>query len=115
MTPKAPALLLAAILALALVAIVFIAWDTCVTNQHAERGREFQRLVRGLGLGPAVTLSPCEFSFDARVFPDWRTAHHPIACGEFFCPGHASSVFYLAPLERAADLFSEAPSDAGIR
>lgn len=102
MTSKAPALLLAIILSLTASAIALIAWDAHVARHHEQRSRDFQQVLRGLGLGSALTLSSCEFSFDPRVFPNWRTAHFPIVCSEYFCPRHTSAVFYLRPVEPSA-------------
>ena len=114
MTSKAPSLLLSAILALAMTAIALIAWDAQLARHHDQRSRDFQQVVRGLGLGSSLTLSRCEFSFDPRVFPNWRTAHYPVACSEYFCPRHAGSVFYLDPVNLTVDRSSEEASDAGI-
>jgi len=50
----------------------------------------FQRLVGGLGLGPAVDFSRCASEFDPRVAAACAWRHDPVPCGDFFCPSHAS-------------------------
>jgi hypothetical protein len=64
-------------------------------SQHAE---ELQRLVGGLGCGPAVDLSRCAFSFDPRLCRDCPLNHAPIPGGIYFCPQHACSILYCKPL-----------------
>jgi hypothetical protein len=59
---------------------------------------EFQCLVGGLGLGPAVDLSRCGFSFDPRLCPDCPLNHEPVPGGIYFCPQHACSILYYPPL-----------------
>lgn len=102
MMSKSHTLLLAIILALAGTAIALIAWDVRLARHDEQRSRDFQQLVRGLGLGATLTLSRCEFSFDPRVFPDWRSAHFPLVCSEYYCPLHTGSVFYLRPVPPSA-------------
>lgn len=66
MSPRAPALLggAAALLVLSAVAVVAAAGGDA---GRAARGAEFQRVVGGLGLGPATDLARCERSFDSRI------------------------------------------------
>jgi hypothetical protein len=106
--------LVAAILTLAAVAVFLPAREAWREDRRGAGVRQFQELVRGLGLGPAATPSGCEFGFDPRVSPDWRAAHDPVVCGEYFCPGHAGSVFYLAPLEPAPHELLEGRRDADV-
>lgn len=109
-TPPASTAVLVATVALTLAAITLVAADALRTGSSA-RAREFQRLVRGLGMGPKLTLSRCPDAFDPRPYPNWR-AHPPVVCGEYFCPHHAGSVFDLAA-EGAADTSDwEAATDA---
>lgn len=57
-----------------------------------ERAGEFQRLVGGLGFGPAVNLEQCEFGFDPRLCSTCDHDLGPIPGGIFFCPDHAGTV-----------------------
>ena len=57
---------------------------------HSE---EFQRLVGGVGFGPAVDLSGCAFSFDPRLDGACAEECGAIPGGSCFCPRHAFSVF----------------------
>ena len=50
----------------------------------------FQRLVGGLGQGPAIDFSRCVSEFDPRVAATCSWRHDPVPCGALFCPGHAS-------------------------
>jgi hypothetical protein len=93
MRPKAPRILLTAILTLALSAAGLLALDARSTSKKEAAAQEFQRLVGGLGLGPAVDLSRCPFSFDPRLGRRCRESFHPIPGGNCFCPHHACSVF----------------------
>ena len=80
-----------------------VARDTWLPDRRTASSREFQRLVGGLGMGPAITLHLCESSFDTRLAPNWRAAHQPLVCGEYFCPQHASSIFPLRPVDGKTD------------
>lgn len=59
---------------------------------------EFQRLVGGLGGGPAVELSGCEFSFDPRLCEECSLNHGPVPGGVFFCRQHGCSILFCKPL-----------------
>jgi hypothetical protein len=63
---------------------------------HAEA---FQRLVGGLGFGPAVDLSACAFGLDPRLAGSCADEGGPIPAGACFCPRHAGSLFYYPPLK----------------
>jgi hypothetical protein len=62
------------------------------------RGEAFQRLVGGLGFGPAVDLSDCAFGFDPRLDGSCALERGPVPGGGYFCPRHAGSVFFYPPL-----------------
>jgi hypothetical protein len=66
--------------------------------RHEARSREFQRLVGGLGFGPAADLSGCAFSFDPRLCPDCPQNYGPVAGGVYFCPHHGCSILSYPPL-----------------
>ena len=73
-------------------------------HRHAE---DLQRLVGGLGCGPAVDLSRCAFSFDPRLCADCSLNYAPVPGSCFFCPQHACSILYCRPLTSAADRIEE--------
>lgn len=65
---------------------------------------DLQRLLGGLGCGPAVDLSRCAFSFDPRLCEDCSLNHGPVPGGVYFCPQHACSILYCRPLTPQAHL-----------
>lgn len=78
-----------------------------VAESWAERSRiaraaEFQRLVGGVGFGPALDLSGCAFGFDPRLEGSCSEDCGPIPGGACFCPRHAASLFFYPPLERSS-------------
>jgi hypothetical protein len=68
---------------------------------HAEK---FQRMLGGLGLGPAINLSGCPMCFDARVRFACNEDDGALPGGKFYCRHHALSVLYCPalPLKSAA-------------
>ncbi|MFI5403308.1 MAG: hypothetical protein ACHQ1G_10250 [Planctomycetota bacterium] len=82
---RAPALLLATTLAVALFAAVLLA----TAAPSTEGSEDFQRLVGGLGLGPAVDLSRCPAEFDPRVDAGCALGGEPLPASTLFCPVHA--------------------------
>jgi hypothetical protein len=68
-----------------------------------QEAREFQRLVGGLGFGPALDLRRCAFSFDPRLCPGCQEDLGPIPGGAYFCPHHACSIFFYPSLDRERD------------
>jgi hypothetical protein len=90
--------LLAGILAVTCAAVLIVALAGDSGARQHEPARSFHRLVGGLGFGPAVDLSRCEFSFDPRLCSACSQDDGPIPGGMFFCPYHASSVFDYPPL-----------------
>lgn len=81
------AVVAALIAALTCAAILLVLCD-----RPRSRAVEFQQLVGGLGMGPAVDLARCAFSFDPRLCPDCPWNHEPIPGGACFCPHHACNV-----------------------
>jgi hypothetical protein len=61
---------------------------------------EFQRLVGGLGFGPAVDLTRCPFGFDPRLDAGCQQDQGPIPGGVHFCPLHANTIFSYPPPDR---------------
>ncbi len=85
---RAPELLLAAAVAVALVAGALLA--TAGPPPARSRDSEgFQRLVFGLGLGAPIDLSRCAAAFDPREGAACSLQHDPVPCGARFCPSHA--------------------------
>jgi hypothetical protein len=95
---KAPLLLNSLIAALAVAAGLVLATDSMAPASEEAPAEELQRLVGGLGCGPAVDLSRCAFSFDPRLCEDCPLNHGPIPGGIYFCPQHACSILYCQPL-----------------
>ena len=99
---QAPAALLAVVVTLAAAAGLALGLDARARAGREARSREFQRLVGGLGFGPAADLSRCAFSFDPRLCPDCEQDHGPVPGGVYFCPHHGCSILYYPPLRGGA-------------
>lgn len=89
---RAEHLLLILILSITAVAAAVLAVDSRPSADEMRRSEEFQRLVGGLGFGPALDLGRCESAFDPRLCPECSNDYGPIAGGMVFCPYHASAV-----------------------
>jgi hypothetical protein len=98
MREHAAEILFAATASLTLAAGALLALGPATDDGRAARGREFQRLVGGLGLGADVDLSQCGQSFDPRTGALCDSACGPLAEGRFYCPRHNTSVFVVDPL-----------------
>ncbi len=85
---RGPLLLLAAAVALPGLACAVLATAKPPARQAAD-AEAFQRLVGGLGLGPAVDLSRCALEFDPRAGRACALGGEPVPCGSLFCPAHA--------------------------
>src|SRR5436305_15080179 len=96
MPSKRPSILLAAVLMLALAAAAVLLGPSRAGRE--QKAEEFQRLVGGLGLGPALAPSRCGLSFDPRVCPSCPEDTGPIPAGASFCPQHGCSIFFYPPL-----------------
>jgi hypothetical protein len=96
---KAPALLFALLLALGTAAGAALALGAQRPPAVERRAEQFQRLVGGLGFGPALDLARCDSSYDPRLAPACQADTGPIAGGMFFCPHHACSIFDYPALE----------------
>jgi hypothetical protein len=96
---RAPTVLLALILALAAAAGAVLAAGARRPAGEERRAEEFQHLTGGLGFGPALDPSRCEFAFDPRLGPACSNDVGPVPGGLFFCPYHASAVVDYPPLE----------------
>jgi hypothetical protein len=94
-----PNIVLAGILALTLTAGIIVALEN--RDRARAESQDFQRLVGGLGFGPALDLARCPNSFDPRLCPHCPADLGPVPGGGGFCPQHACSVFDYPPLEAA--------------
>ena len=94
---RGPAVLLALLAALTAGAAALCADDAAPGPGAAE----FQRLVGGLGFGPAADPSRCAFCFDPRLSPSCPHDFGPVPGGACFCPYHGCSVFSYPPEGRA--------------
>jgi hypothetical protein len=72
-------------------------------DRGAGRAEEFQRLVGGVGFGPALDLSVCAFGFDPRLDGACAAECGAVPGGACFCPRHAGSVFIYPPLGRRTE------------
>ena len=111
MKPKGPAILLTTITGLAFAAAALMMVEAYPQDGRQARAAEFQRLVGGLGFGPAVELGRCPFSFDPRLGRCCGENFGPVPGGVYFCPQHAGSVFFYPPLRPRG----EAERDAQAR
>jgi hypothetical protein len=99
MQPNAPRAVLAVILVLSCAAAAIVLIES--PDRHAGEGADFQRLMGGLGFGPALDLSRCANSFDPRLCPHCPADSGPVPGGGPFCPQHACSVLDYPPVEAA--------------
>ena len=94
-------------LAIALIVLVCAAGAILIAEgrtagRRDEIAADFQRLVVGVGFGPALDLSGCAFGFDPRLDGRCADERGPIPAGDCFCPRHAGSVFWYPSLTMAA-------------
>jgi hypothetical protein len=105
MSPKGPFILVTLIMAMTVAAAAILIAEVLPQPQHQERSEEFQRLVGGLGFGPAVDLSGCVYTFDPRLGDGCSYDLGPIPGGADFCPHHSCSVLYYPPLNETSEIF----------
>ncbi len=104
--------MLVLILSLALGASAVLGVDDWRQRRQSTRAEEFQRLVGGLGGGPAVDLSRCAFSFDPRLCSSCPDDWGPIPGGVYFCPQHACSILFYPRLAPVRAVGGETTGDA---
>ncbi|HKI36435.1 MAG TPA: hypothetical protein VKA46_31545 [Gemmataceae bacterium] len=92
------------LLLLAAAAGAVLVGEDLAQRRRQARAEEFQRLVGGVGFGPALDLSGCAFGFDPRLDGGCAEERGPVPGGACFCPRHAGSVLFYAPLERGQPL-----------
>jgi hypothetical protein len=96
---RPPLLILAAVLALTCAAAALVLHDS--PDRPDAEAADFQRLVGGLGFGPALDLSRCPNAFDPRLCPHCPADFGPVPGGGCFCPQHAGSLFDYPPVGAA--------------
>ena len=91
---RAPGVLLAGVVVLTLAAGLVLVLEA--RPAESPHGQAFHGLVGGLGFGPALDLSDCEFSFDPRLCPCCSQDVGHVPGGMFLCPHHAGTVLYYS-------------------
>jgi hypothetical protein len=75
-----------------LLAAVFLLLGGAIMLFTASPGRTgpaaFQRMTRGVGIGPAVDLERCGCVFDPRCASGCRWRYGPLVGGDRYCPLH---------------------------
>ena len=112
MESRGPGLLLAVLVGLAL---VVLGVEARAQHLRKECTESFQRLVGGLGFGPATNLSECAFGFDPRLDGACAATCGPIPGGACFCPRHAGSLFVYPELDHGVPLLQSAPANGSSR
>jgi hypothetical protein len=97
MSFKGACLLVVLLIIVPVAAVVLVIADSIAPPRDHAHAEELQRLVGGLGCGPAVDLSRCAFSFDPRLCATCSLNHGPVPGGVYFCPQHACSILYCRP------------------
>lgn len=98
MIPNSSRTFLAVVMALTLGAGLLLLLDGGSRGVGRERSQELQSLLGGLGFGPALDISACEFSFDPRAGNRCSADQGPIPGGTYFCSQHANSILYYPAL-----------------
>jgi hypothetical protein len=98
MTGKGIVLQVFGLLLLTMSAATAVIWSIGDNHRRPAQSQEFHHLVGGLGTGPAVDLSSCPFSFDARLANGCRSDQGPIPGGVSYCREHGCSLFSCAQL-----------------
>ncbi len=102
MESRAAGLLLFLLLLTVAAVAVFVAEGRAEQRQEA-RAESFQRLVGGLGFGPATDLSGCAFALDPRLEGSCSLGHGLVPGGACFCPWHTGSFLSYPPLDGRSD------------
>jgi len=93
-------------------AVAAVASDSLRHARRFHRAEQFQTLVGGLGVGPAVDLSHCAYCFDPRHSTGCRENVGELPGGVAFCPYHGFSVLYYPPVPRPLADTSSHPDHA---
>jgi hypothetical protein len=89
-----PARLALGLAALTAAAVLLLAEDAARQARRRERAEEFQRLVGGLGFGPATVLGRAPFRFDPRLGRGDIADLDPGPDGVGLAPHGTFSIFY---------------------
>lgn len=84
-------------------------WTEAVRGDGG-RAAEFQRLIGGLGFGPALHLDGCAAGFDPRLDADCAWQRGPVPGGRCFCPRHAGAPHHSALTDGADREAGDAPA-----
>jgi len=114
MNTTIPRWILVSVIGLTVTASVIVLSESRRNPVAAGQSREFQQMLGGLGIGPAVDLSRCTLAFDPRLGPVCDSHFGPISGGEFVCPYHACSVFVDSPAVKVLLPWSEVTTDATV-
>jgi hypothetical protein len=98
-------LILAAIAGLFLAAANVVILDSATQARRMKYSEDFQRLVGGLGFGPALELASCPARFDPRLDPGGADGDDFLLGLARDCPQHGGSIFYYPPLEPSGPTF----------
>src|SRR5262245_28310000 len=98
MTANRPRQFLVGIALLTGVAVVALLAD----SHHRQRphAEEFQRLLGGLGMGPALDLGGCPLCFDGRASFTCKEDAGALPGGGFYCRHHACSVLRYSAIDK---------------
>ncbi len=110
MTARAWVLFVLGLLSSASVAILSV--EARLERDRGGYAEAFQRLLGGLGFGPALDLSDCPFGFDPRLDGSCSEDYAPLPGCTCFCPRHAGSVLYYPPTPRRGPIWLLEQSDA---
>jgi hypothetical protein len=101
-----PHLVLSAIAALGLAVTMVLIEDATAQRRRAQRSEDFQRLVGGLGFGPALDLSRRPNEFDPRLADGSCEDEGRLSGPAMRGPQLSSSIFYYPPLKRSSQGWS---------
>jgi hypothetical protein len=92
--------LLAGLLALVAATVLVLTQEASYQHQRTERSEACQHLVSGLGFGPSLDLTRCEFRFDPRLADHDTDNEGPLPGGARYFGAQGSSIFQYKPLNR---------------
>jgi hypothetical protein len=101
MHPIKSILVLATIIILVSAALALLVVDAGMQPHRAERSEDFQRLVGGLGFGPALDLARCPAGFDPRLDSGGTDSDQILLGPARICPQQGGSIFHYPPLARS--------------
>ena|SRR5690349_4714945 len=111
MESRSSALFVALLLLSGMAGVILTAENRAAQRRQAH-DEAFQRLVGGLGFGPSLDLSDCDFSFDPRLDDSHAAEGGPIPGGACFRPRQAASLSFYSPPEHGPHLPGPEGGDA---